>query len=493
MKYKPFKNYLFLFFGLLMNTHGACAYSTLGTKDSTKSNISGIWKGELSLDGFVLLLEFDIKYYGEDQYRSYLSVLQQGAKDIAMDKTLVNKRKIRISSALLGAEFEGTWDKKNTIKGQFKQNGNTLPLTLERGSIMINRPQTPKGPFPYTQKTATFSNGEGSCRFYGTLSSPKGIPSKGTVIMFSGSGAQNRDEEIMGHKPFAVLADTFTRIGFHVLRVDDRGAGLTQCNPKVLNYHTGDLIRDGNSYLKYVRDSVPDHGPLILFGHSEGARIIAALAVQNSDVQGLIAFGPALVLGSDINTFQNQQGLKKLLGDSQGVAHYLQLHQSILRISEQNATFSISKDSFHKLIQSRLGHWSKSVPVKASRNIQKKIKKATKQEFETYLTESYYPLFTNPWMFHFLHDDPLVDWLRVSCKTVLINGDLDVQTPVSLNEPVFTKFFMGKPFIRYKRLPEINHLFQKAKTGDVMEYGTIEESVDASVLHEMMLFLDSYR
>lgn len=310
--------------------------------------------------------------------------------------------------------------------------------------------------------------------------------------MFTGSGAQNRDEEILGHKPFLILADTFTRLGFHVLRVDDRGAGITQCRPDALDYQTVDLIKDGNSYLKYIRDSISDHGPIILFGHSEGARITAALAVQNPEVQALLGFGPALCPGSDINTFQNRIAVSKLLDDSLSVHHFMRLHTSILRLSENQAQFNESKDSFNIAFEKLYAFWSKSTPPKVKKNIERKFAKTTKQEFYTYSLDAYYGLFSNKWMYYFLNDDPLIDWLRINQNTLLINGDLDHQTPVSLNKGVYDKFLSRKSNIEFKILPEINHLFQRAKTGDVSEYGQIEETIHGSVIETMVRFLQKY-
>lgn len=471
--------------------NGATAISEFPPKEEGIPAISGIWSGDLNAAGMQLKLEFEIKEVGPNAYRSYLSVPQQGAKDLPMDKTIVAKTKITIKSTVIGAVFEGEWDEQNRIKGVFTQNNHAFPLELVRGGTKLNRPQTPQAPLAYNFRNVQFSNSKGTCRFQGTLSRPKSGTVKGNIILFSGSGAQNRDEEIFGHKPFAVLADTFTKAGYNVLRVDDRGAGYTICKPSELSaFTTQDLIDDGKAYLKFVRDSLDAALPIILFGHSEGCAIIAALAQNNPEIQKLIGFGPALVSGADINTHQNQIGVQAALQDSQLTAYYMRLHKEVLSLTQNERYFSISSDSLKVPIDSIYDQWSKSTPSRYRRKIEKRFAKIAKTPFNDYLLKSYHPLFQNAWMWHFLNNNAREDWQRVSQPTLLVNGSLDIQTPVALNKPAFTRYLSYKPNLQYTVLPQINHIFQQAKTGDIAEYGQIETTIDAEVLRVIFEFLE---
>ena len=453
--------------------------------------IAGIWSGDLNAAGMQLKLEFEIKEVGTNAYRSYLSVPQQGAKDLPMDKTIVDKTKITIKSTVIGAVFEGEWDEQNRIKGVFTQNNHAFPLELVRGGTKLSRPQTPQAPLAYRFRNVQFSNSKGTCRFQGTLSTPKSGTVKGNIILFSGSGAQNRDEEIFGHKPFAVLADTFTKAGYNVLRVDDRGAGYTLCKPSELErFTTQDLIDDGKAYLKFVRDSVDAALPIILFGHSEGCAIIAALAQNNPEIQKLIGFGPALVSGAEINTHQNQTGVQAVLQDSNLTAHYMRLHRQILTLTQNEALFNVSSDSLKQYIDPIYAIWTKSTPPRYRRKIEKRFAKIAKTPFTDYLLKSYHPLFQNAWMWHFLNSNAREDWQRVSQPTLLINGSLDIQTPVALNKPAFEQYLSPNSQLQYTVLPQINHLFQKAKTGDIAEYGQIETTIDSEVLRVIFEFLE---
>ena len=471
--------------------HSASAVSGFPPRDQKIPTIAGIWSGDLNAAGMQLKLEFEIKEVGTQIYRSYLSVPQQGAKDLPMDKTEVAKTKITIKSTVLGAVFEGQWDEQNRIKGVFTQNNHSFPLELVRGGTKLNRPQTPQAPLAYHFRNVQFSNNKGTCRFQGTLSTPKSGRVKGSIILFSGSGAQNRDEEIFGHKPFAVLADTFTKAGYNVLRVDDRGAGYTLCKPSELeNFTTQDLIEDGKAYLKFVRDSVDHSLPIILFGHSEGCAIIAALAKNNPEIHKLIGFGPPLVSGAEINTYQNQTGVQAALQDSTLTAEYLRLHRQILTLTQNEAHFKISRDSLKQHIGALYAFWTKSTPPRYRRKIEKRFEKIAKTSFTDYLLESYHPLFQNAWMWHFLNSNSREDWQLVSQPSLLINGSLDIQTPVALNKPAFEEYLSARANLQYTILPQINHLFQQAKTGNIAEYGQIETTIDAEVLRVIFEFLE---
>ncbi len=458
-----------------------------------QSPVLGDWNGELEFKkmGVALKIEFQIIELKTNQYRTYLSVPQQGAKNLPMDITAIDGHNVRIESKILGLVFTGKWNsKEDKIIGEFVQNSMNIPLSLERGNLQLLRPQTPKAPFPYITRNIQFSNAAGTCRFFGILNIPKNAPKNATIVLFSGSGAQNRDEEILGHKPFAVLADTFTRLGYHVLRVDDRGAGYTVCKPSELQgYTTQDLIEDGNAYLKFVRDSISAENPIILLGHSEGCSIIAALARENKNVHKLIGFGPVLVSGAEINTYQNLPGVQALLKDSQLTSHYLRLHRAIINLTQTESPLKANPDSLKLAIDRIYAFWTKSTPPRLRRKIEKRFVKNTKMKFPIYLQETYVSLFQNAWMWHFLRSNAIEDWKNVTQEILLLNGSLDKQTPVSLNSDAYRKHLSAHQNIEFRILPGINHLFQEAQTGDVSEYGSIETTIDASVLQAMLEFL----
>jgi dipeptidyl aminopeptidase/acylaminoacyl peptidase len=140
----------------------------------------------------------------------------------------------KITFAVPGVQgtFEGKLDEDGKqMIGKWKQGTISLDLILDRveqpaADAVPNRPQMPKAPFPYTVTEVKFENSKDGVTLAGTLTLPDGRDEKlPAVILVSGSGPQDRDETLMGHKPFWVLADYFSRHGIAVLRYDDRGVG----------------------------------------------------------------------------------------------------------------------------------------------------------------------------------------------------------------------------------------------------------------------------
>jgi hypothetical protein len=197
-----------------------------------------------------------------------------------------------------------------------------------------------------------------------------------------------------------------------------------------------------------------------------------------------------LVSGAVINTYQNQSGVNAVLKDSTLTAQYLRLHRQILTLTQNGAHFKISSDSLKQQIETFYAFWTKSTPPHYRRKIEKRFAKITKKKFTEYLLSSYHPLFQNAWMWHFLRTDARSDWQQVTQSSLLINGSLDIQTPVVLNEPAFNQYLRTNTALQYTILPQINHLFQRAKTGDVAEYGQIETTIDAEVLRVIFEFLE---
>lgn len=218
----------------------------------------GAWKGELNVMGNKLPLVFNFTKDG-----CTIDSPLQGAKGIQAEKTVKEDGTIKVTIGMIGASFEGKMA-DDEIKGTFIQNGFPLPLTLKPGKTMVKRPQTPKAPFPYKEESVSFTNA--GFTFNGTLTLPENY-SKNTpvVLMITGSGQQNRDEELFDHKPFAVIADALARQGIASLRYDDRGWGDKSVN--FYNFTTEDFCQDATAALPLLRKRFNKVG---LLGHSEG-------------------------------------------------------------------------------------------------------------------------------------------------------------------------------------------------------------------------------
>lgn len=201
---------------------------------ATAQDITGSWNGALDLGSMQLNLVFNITDKGNGEYGCTLDSPDQGAKGIPADITVTDKTKVKISIPALNMVYEGEL-KEGILKGQFMQNGFTAALDMKPGTVKQNRPQTPQPPYPYTTEEVTFTNSDDNVTLSGTLTYPTDFDKKkkGTVpvvIMVTGSGQQNRDEELLGHKPFLVIADYLARNGIATLRYDDRGMGKSTGN-----------------------------------------------------------------------------------------------------------------------------------------------------------------------------------------------------------------------------------------------------------------------
>ena len=193
-------------------------------------NLTGTWMGNLTLPGIELRIVFHIEPDSVEQLSATLDSPDQGVADIATDEISVRRQKLRIGIHRIRGTYEGTLnskDKPTQITGTWKQMGREMALVLAKTdqAPTINRPQEPQKPYPYHSENITFENSEANIELAGTLTRPKNGGPFPAVLLISGSGAQDRDEALMGHKPFLVLADHLTRKGIAVLRVDDRGAG----------------------------------------------------------------------------------------------------------------------------------------------------------------------------------------------------------------------------------------------------------------------------
>ncbi|MEG0253391.1 MAG: alpha/beta hydrolase, partial [Muribaculaceae bacterium] len=235
-----------------MKRYFAIALTLCMVMTAVCQDIVGSWAGKLNFGSSTLNLVFNISK-ADTGYKTTIDSPDQMAKGIPTDNTTFNDSVLSIGIKMLGASFSGTCVENDKIRGAFTQSGISLPIELSRQkaeALIKNRPQEPKAPFPYKIEEIIFENESAGIKLAGTLT----MPSKGTkfpaVILVTGSGAQNRNEEIMGHKPFLVIADYLTRNGIAVLRYDDRGTAKSEGN--FANATTADFATDAHAALKYL-------------------------------------------------------------------------------------------------------------------------------------------------------------------------------------------------------------------------------------------------
>jgi len=428
------------------------------------NDVTGKWYGVLKVQSTKLRLSFNIKKT-ETGYKSTMDSLDQGALGILVKSTSFENSILKILIPKLGVNFEGKLE-NGKINGTFKQNGFSFPLVLSKKEIKkakLNRPQEPKKPYSYISEEVEFENKEDKIILAGTLTLPNKKNKFPAVVLISGSGPQNRNEELLGHKPFLVLADYLTKKGIAVLRFDDRGTAKSTGNFKKAT--TFDFVKDVESAVKYLQTRAEiDKSKIGLIGHSEGGIIAPIVSAKNKFVHFIVLMaGPAL-RGDKLLLLQKKKIELEMGISAIAVQYNSQMFAGAYKIIIDE---KLKKDEFKKKLSDYFTKKYETVLSKEQKNgIIKQL--------------------TTPWMTTFIRLDPAVYLKKVNCTVLAINGDKDLQVPSKENLKVM-KDALEKAKIKFsiKEFKGLNHLFQECKTGLPSKYGQIEETISPKVLNEI--------
>lgn len=363
-------------------------------------------------------------------------------------------------------------------KGTFVQSGMNLPVSMRRlaegepADVSPKRPQEPRPPFPYAAREADFASAAADrVELAGTLTVPQGTGPFPAVVLLTGSGAQDRDEALLGHKPFLVIADHLTRAGFAVLRFDDRGVGGSKGQ---LDRATQlDLAGDARGALDWLeKQQEIDRSRLCLVGHSEGAYVAAKAAALDKRVRAIAMLAGPGVGGKEILP-QQLAAIARTRGVSQAdIDAQLALQKQLLDALTANKPRADLEAILRKLVplqQPGIGA----------------------EQAEAMVTASLGSL-DSPWFRDFLKADPRPDLRKLKKTPVLaLIGALDLQVPADANIPELQKALKGNKAATIKALPGLNHLFQHATTGSPQEYGDIEETFAPEALAELTGWLQA--
>ena len=406
----------------------------------------GAWSGELNIQGFKLPLVFNFTDDG-----CTIDSPSQGAKGIKAEKSMTPEGKLKVTIGMIGATFEGTVEEQN-ITGTFTQNGMSLPLTLKPGvEQKNNRPQTPMPPFPYTTEEVTFANGD--ITLHGTLTLPEGWnKSTKAVVMVTGSGQQNRDEELFGHKPFAVIADALARQGIASLRYDDRGWGNNSI--KFTDFTTDDFKQDAAAGIDFLRKKFNMVG---VIGHSEGGTIALMLASEGK-TDFIVSLAGMTISGKQTLLNQNIDALRSIGMQEETVKKYSE----------------VISDIFDK--------------VAAGQDFDEYLKGAENMENFKPIIDQAKKLLTSPYMRHFITIDIHNLLPNIKCPVLALNGKKDTQVAYKQNLEVLENGLTNcsHETIAYDNL---NHLFQHCTNGSIVEYHQIEETISQEVLDKIISWI----
>ena len=428
---------------------------------------AGDWSGELQVSGTRLPLRVHVR-----------SGLTAGALTGTLDSPAQNAAglpiEVREAAGVLrftlssaGASYEGRWD-AGAAKwtGVFTQNGASLPLELSRAPVVAgvaaapSRPQTPKPPFPYREVEVAYDNAAGPAHLAGTLTVPAGSGPFPAVLLITGSGLQDRDETIFGHHPFAVWADTLARRGIAVLRVDDRGMGGSTGDARKAT--TADFATDVAAGLAFLkgRPEVDPHR-VGLLGHSEGGIIAPIVAARDPSIAFIVLLAGS---GEDGETLMLHQ--KRLIEAAAGLPPGA--------VEQANATMR------------RLDDAVKDAPDQTAAETRLQAAWRATLTSQGQPTDAPLPMavraLAQPWMRWFLSYDPRSTLARVRCPILAVGGSKDLQVPAPENLKGIKAATRANPDVTTVELPGLNHLLQTADTGQVAEYGRIEETVSPAAL-----------
>lgn len=435
-------------------------------QNTYSQDISGDWTGELSYAGSSLDLNF-LVYKNETGYVSSLSVPVQGVTDFQSTSTTFVDSLLTVELKPLGIRYQGKWSTEDTIVGNFVQNGMSLKLNLIRGNSELYRPQEPKPPFTYYVENIKFRNQSDGNDFSGTLTLPQKEGKFPVVILISGSGPQDRNSYIMGHKPFLLLAHELTQSGVGVLRFDERGVG--ESDGDFMEATVEDFVDDVRSAYQFLKERPEvDSKQIGLLGHSLGGVIAPRLATQE-DISFLVLLAAPGVDGHKMMLKQRADFLKlRGLNDTQ--------------IEKSNEMFS---DTYNYILSS----------------------KAEGQQLEAELMAFFTDNYANMMMekelmamaeqlsskelLGILRNKPSTYLSMVTCPVLAIGGSKDFQVASKENlEAIQLELAKGgNTNVDIKEFDGLNHLLQESETGDISEYGIIEQTMSPEVLEYIKSWL----
>lgn len=436
-------------------------------------DVTGQWNGVLKVQGMQLRLVFNVTK-SDNGYSSTMDSPYQGAMDIPVTNTTFENSKIKFEVNNAKIEYSGKLS-ENKIVGTFKQNGQEFPMDLSRKALekeTLKRPQEPAKPYPYYSEDITFQNTKANISLSGTLTFPKKEGNFPVVILISGSGPQNRDEELLGHKPFLIISDHLTKNGIGVFRYDNRGVGQSTGDFKMAT--TADFSMDVESAITYLQTRKEiNKNKIGLIGHSEGALIASIVASKSKDISFIVSLAGTGIQGDKLLLLQ-QELISRAKGIPEAdIKKSLETNTKLFEIIAKSNDNQKLKTDVTNLIDKMLKNDSNAkIPngITKDKFIQMRVNQIS-----------------NPWLQYFIKFNPAKVLKKIQCPVLALNGEKDLQVPPKENLTAISNALKkgGNKKVTTKVFPHLNHLFQKCKTGLPSEYATIEQTFSPIALTEI--------
>ena len=437
-------------------------------------DITGQWYGLLKISGIELRLVLNIAKT-DSGYVSTLDSPDQKATNIPVTATSYINPVLKFAVSNLKVTYEGTVNKDKIIVGTFTQSGHSVPLNLSRektDKVEKVKYQEPKKPYPYYSEEVQFENKVAKITLAGTLTLPQKEGKFPVVVLISGSGPQNRDEEMLGHKPFLVLSDYLTKNGIAVLRYDDRGVALSKGDFKSAT--SKDFATDVEAAIAFLRTrNEINLNSIGLIGHSEGGIIAPMVAGKDPAISFIVLMAGTGIPGGQLLLLQQQ-----LIGKDAGVSD-ADLQKN--KVVNKGAFDIITKYNNEANLKADLTNY-----------IQKTIKDIpaalrAKGVSDEDLVNGQVEQLTMPWTTYFIKYNPAIILQKIKCPVLAINGANDLQVPAKINLEAIKAALLkgGNKNVTTMEFPNLNHLFQESKTGSPSEYANIDQTISPLVLEEI--------
>ena len=434
-----------------------------GPSDAVASS-EGVWQGALAANGLRLRLQLHVSHDDAKQLVAALDSPDQGINGLPATKVSQKENVFHFEIPVVEGVYEGTLNTaKNTISGTWTQHGIAQKLEFQRSDKLLEvvRPQTPVKPFPYREEELSFPNDKAKLSLAGTLTIPSGAGPFPAAVLIGGSGPHDRDENILGHRPFLVLADHLTRNGIAVLRFDKRGIGKSTGNyDQATSDDFASDVEAALAFLKSRKEIIP--AKIGLIGHSEGGIIAPLVATHSNGVAWIVLLAGPGLKGEDLLLLQSE---------------------AIMRAADVNEGEIFRTLAFNKKSYSLVREEKDPAALQAKLNdlVQST---STGAAMSPSALQAQIHLMTSPWFRSFLDYDPVPTLQKTTCPVLALDGEKDLQVPAKENLSKIKKALEdgGNKDFQTTEMPGLNHLFQHAPTGSPIEYGAIEETMAPEAL-----------
>jgi fermentation-respiration switch protein FrsA (DUF1100 family) len=429
------------------------------------ASAEGVWQAALEGNGMRLRLQLHVAHDDQKQLVAALDSPDQGVSGLPAIKVSQKDAAIHFEIPVVNGVYDGTLNAaKSSITGTWAQSGAEQKLIFQRSDQLLDllRPQNPVKPYPYKEEELTFPNAKSKISLAGTLTLPSGSGPFPAAILISGAGPQDRDESLVGHRPFLILADHLTRKGIAVLRFDKRGMGKSTGD--FASATMEDLTGDTEAALAYLNTRKEINPKKIgLIGHSEGCLIAPVVAANSPAVAWIVLLAGPGMKGEDVLLLQSELILRAAGVNDGEVARTLAFNKQTYVIVRQEKDPAALEAKLNELVQTT--STGAALPPAA---VQAQVR-----------------LLVSPWFRFFLDYDPVPTLQKTLCPLLALNGEKDLQIPPKENLAKIQKALQdaGNHDFQATELPALNHLFQHAPTGSPTEYGGILETMAPEALN----------